>query len=135
MLENGILAMVLEYREFRFGRFILRDRVDSFVLGCVDSIPSEEFVDRTIIPLPCGDHLVLIYNKLQEAVQRELNDEARTALNYVAKPHAVIPELDLEIYSRCIVCRRDVTGKLESLHGDDFEICEEYFKKTIGDYA
>ena len=38
-------------------------------------------------------------------------------------------ELNLEIYSRCIICRRNSTGELESLHGEDFDLCEKYLGK------
>lgn len=135
MLENGMIVMVLEHREFRYGTWIHRKRVDGYILGCMDSTPAEEYIDRTIVQLPCRDNLVLVYNKHLEALQRELNEKGLRDYNYVAKPHAVIPELSMEVYSRSIVCRRDADGQLESLHGEDFEICEEYFKKALNDHA
>ena len=45
---------------------------------------------------------------------------------YVIKPLAAIPELKLQIYSRCIVCRMNAAGEFESLGEGDFEIWGRY---------
>ena len=48
---------------------------------------------------------------------------------YVVKPLAIIPELDLEIYSRPIACRMSEDGKLLSLQDEDYEVLFKYFAR------
>lgn len=129
MLKNEILVLVIEYHEFGYGRWVDREKIDGFILGCVHCTHDASLIDRTVVPLPFADNLILIYNKNLEDSQRELNEEAKTTLNYIAKPQVMIPELNLKIYSRCIICRRGTDGKLESLRGEDFDLCELHLKK------
>lgn len=129
MLKNEILVLALEFHELGYGRWVDQEKVDGFILGCVHCTHDESLIDRTVVPLPFADNLILIYNKNLEDSQRELNEEAKTVLNYIAKPQVVILELNLEIYSRCIICRRNSTGELESLHGEDFDLCKKYLGK------
>ena len=85
-----------------------------------------EPVDRTIIRLTGSDNLVLIYNKYQEEERLKVKERALREDNYVIKPLASIPELDLEIYSRSIVCRMNAVGGFESLGEGDSEIWGRY---------
>ena len=129
MLKNEILVLSLEFHEFGYGRWVDREKIDGFILGCVHCVHDEKMIDRTVVLLPFADNLILIYNKNMEDSQRELNEEAKTVLNYIAKPQVVIPELNLEIYSRCIIFRRGSDGQPESLRGEDFDLCELHLKK------
>ena len=129
MLKNEILVLALEYHERGYGRWIDRERIYGFILGCVHCTHDKNLIDRTVVPLPFSDNLILIYNKNLEDSQKELNEEARAVLNYIAKPQVVISELNLEIYSRSIICRRGADGQLVSLRGEDFDLCEKHLGK------
>ena len=111
----------------RTGTEIRSDDIDRFILGYQSAdLSVTEPIDRTVIRLPGSEKLVLIYNKYQEAERLETKERALREDNYVIKPLATIPEKNLEIFSRCIVCRMDANGKLESLADGDFEIWGRY---------
>ncbi len=111
----------------RTGTEIRRENIDRFILGYQsDDLAVTEPVDRTIIHLPGSDNLVLIYNKYQEEERLEFKERAYREDNYAIKPLAAIPELNLKVYSRCIVCRMNAAGGFESLDKDDFEIWDRY---------
>ena len=106
---------------------IRRENIDRFILGYLsDEIPVTEPVDRTVIRLPGSENLVLVYNKHQEAERLENKEWAFRERNYTIKPLATIPEMGLEIYSRCIVCRMGADGAFESLLDGDYEIWGRY---------
>lgn len=111
----------------RTGTEIRKEDIDRFILGYqTDEYPAEEPIDRSIIHLPGSDSLVLIYNKYQEAERLEIKERVFKEDNYVIKPLATIPELNLEIYSRCIVCRMIADGEFASLEDGDYEIWGRY---------
>lgn len=111
----------------RTGTEIRPDEIDRFILGYqCGSIPITKPVDRTIVHLSDAEGLVLIYNKFEEEARRKLKEEALRRDNYIMKPLAAIPEMDLEVYSRCIVCRMTVEGKFESVRNEDLEIWGRY---------
>lgn len=92
--------------------------VDRIILGYIgDELETTEKIDRTIINIPNADNIVLIYNKYQE--EKELQEEN-------LEPLAIIPELDLTLYSRCIVCRMNEQGELESLKQEDLDKFMKY---------
>ena len=92
------------------------ENVDRFILGYIDNtLPVTEKIDRTVVKLPNEDNLVIIYNKYQEEKYSHL------------KPLATIPELNLDIHSRCIACRMNELGEPESLENEDFEKINKYF--------
>ena len=111
----------------RTGTEIRRENIDRFILGYqTDDFDVTEPVDRTIIHLPGSGNLVLIYNKYQEVERLEVKERALREDNYILKPLASIPELNLDIYSRCIVCRMNADGVFESLSEGDYEIWGRY---------
>ncbi len=100
----------------RTGTEIRRENIDRFILGYqTDDFDVTEAIDRTVIHLPGSDNLVLVYNKYQEEERLKVKERAFREDNYVIKPLAAILELDIEIYSRCIVCRMNADGVFESL--------------------
>ena len=106
---------------------IRSENIDRFILGNQSpDLPLTRPIDRTVIRLPGSENLVLIYNKYQEAERLETKERALREDNYVIKPLATIPEMNLEIYSRCIVCRMNTNGEPESLSHGDFEIWGRY---------
>lgn len=111
----------------RTGTEIRRENIDRFILGYqTDDFSVEEPVDRTIVHLPGSNNIVLIYNKNKEAERLALKDRVLKEENYVLNPLASIPEIDLEIYSRCIACRINASGELESIEEEDFPILARY---------
>ena len=113
---------------------IEKDELDGFVLGCLDaglfeSMHKEEEIDRTVVRIPGAEYLALIYNKYQEQKRLEEKEECFQEEGYVMKPLATIPELGLNIYSRCIVCRMDAEGEPASLEPEDYELFMEYLAK------
>ena len=110
---------------------IPEEDVDMYIQGCMsreDFNPERNEIDRTIIPLPGTENLVLIYNKYQEERRLKRNEERLRVTGHEAKPLAVIPELDLKIYSRPAVCRISPDGKLESLQPEDMEAACKYLR-------
>ena len=106
---------------------IREDNIDRFILGYLsDSLPIKEKIDRSIIHIPGSDNIVLIYNKYQEEKEREFRDRILEEDNTKMKPLAVIPEMDLVLYSRCIACRMNKDGEFESLEDEDFNKFMKY---------
>lgn len=92
------------------------EELDRFILGYIDSsIPVTEKIDRTIVNIPNTD-IVIVYNKYQEERKEDLK----------RKPLAFIPEKDIKIYSRCVVCRVDKNGELKSLEDGDYAKFKKY---------
>lgn len=105
---------------------ISTERLDNFILGHLDDFNFDEPVDRTIIGVPNVENLFIIYNKYKEEEELQRKEELLKESNYVLKPLAVIPELNLEIFSRCIVCRMNENGEFEDLREDDFKNVVKY---------
>lgn len=97
-----------------------RNKVDRFIIGSLDDYPIDYPIDRTIVKVPNTENIVLVYNKHKEKDMRELKEKALKEANYVMKPLAVIAEENIEIYSRCIACRIDEHGELQSLLNEDY---------------
>lgn len=94
--------------------------IDNFILGHLsDVLPVVEPIDRTVVVIPGTDNIVLIYNKYQEEEELQRKNKLLKEEGYVLKPLAEIPEIDLVIYSRCIVCRMNEEGIFESIEPDD----------------
>lgn len=125
--EDNIAIISQAFYGNRTGTEIKRKNVDRFILGCLDDdLPVSEPIDRTITRVPQVDNLVLVYNKYQEEKWIEYKKTAWEKDNYVIKPLAIIPELNLELYSRCIACRMDERGELQSLEDEDYEKLVKY---------
>lgn len=102
--------------------------VDQLILGCL----SEEFfnpnerIDRSMIPIPGEEGLVLLYNKYQEEKTLVEKEEWYQKEGYVQKPLAEISELNIKLYSRCLACRVDEENKVASLREEDYEKVMKY---------
>lgn len=121
MKEKRISIIAQAFYGNRTATEVRHERIDSFILGNIDGINSPyEKIDRTVIKLPDVDNIVIIYNKYQEEKALKQKAEWHNEDGYVAKPLAVIPDMNIELYSRCIVCRMDDNGNLESLQDGDY---------------
>jgi hypothetical protein len=126
-MSNNLISIVTQaFYGNRTGTEIKAENVDRFILGSLDDFPIDYPIDRTVVKLPNMDNIVLIYNKYKEEERRELKERVLKEENYVLKPLAVIPEENIEIYSRCIVCRMSENGELESLREGDYEKFVKY---------
>lgn len=121
-MTNNLIGIIAQaFYGNRVGTEIKKENIDRFILGILDnSIPINEAVDRTIIPIPNMENLVIVYNKHQEGERLKDKEEYFKKDGYDLKPLAFIPEKNLEIYSRCIVCRINDDGELGSLEEGDY---------------
>ena len=118
--NNSINIMAQAFYGNRTETEINKENIDRFILGYQDnSLEVTEPIDRTIIRIPNTD-IVLVYNKYNEENSREMKERAMKESNYIVKPLAIIPEENIELYSRCIACRMNAHGELESLQDGDF---------------
>ena len=117
--KNNLLRIITQaFYGNRTATEVNESDIDAFILGYTDnSLTISEEIDRTIIHVPDNENIVLIYNKYQEESYANSND----------KPLVSIPEIGLTLYSRCIACRMNDNGQLESLHNEDCEIILKYF--------
>lgn len=67
------------------------------------------------IEIPNTDYM-MVYNPI---VEEEVDKEKRNPWGY-------IPSLGIEIYSRCLICRRGNDGDYKSLEVEDYEKVKEY---------
>lgn len=127
-MKNELICIISQaFYGNRTGTEIRRENIDRFILGYqTDDFDVTEAIDRTVIHLPGSENLVLVYNKYQEEERLKVKERALREDNYVIKPLASISELNLEIYSRCIVCRMNADGVFESLAEGDYEIWGRY---------
>lgn len=103
------------------------ENLDRFILGYIDnSIAVTEPINRTIVKIPNTDNIVIVYNKYQEEEELHRKEKLFSENNYELKPLVIIPENNLKIYSRCIICRVDKHGNFESLHNEDYNKFMKY---------
>ena len=80
--------------------------------------------------VPGTDNIVVVYNKYEEdeyinvdfpRYLKEDGEYYRETWGEELKPHVSceIPEINFKIHTRCIVCRVDENGVLQSLEEDD----------------
>lgn len=104
--------------------------MDRIILGYLDkSLEITEPVDRTVVRIPGADGFVLVYNKYQEEKRLKEKERLLKEENYELKPLAVIPELGLKLYSRCIALRMTDNGEFASLQDEDDVFIEKYLAK------
>ena len=128
--SDDIFIIAQAFYGNRTGITIKTDHLDRLILGYTgDDFDIKEPVNRTIVKIPETDNLVIIYNKYQEELELKHKETLLKADNYVLKPLAFIPTERIEIYSRCIVCRMNENGKLDSLQHEDLENVWKYLSE------
>ena len=122
-MNNNLLTIVTqEFYGNRTVTSVFEDELDWFLIGWVDAdlgktLKKEwEKIARKEIDIPNTD-FVLIYNPKEEEKKNKDGDS-----NVLGS----IPELNLEIHSRCLICRRDKDGNLASVTPDDYENVIKY---------
>jgi hypothetical protein len=115
MKNNSIYIVAQAFYGNRTATEINSENIDRFILGYLDSsIKITEKIDRTIVRVPNTENIVIVYNKYEEEKHSNMN------------PLAIIPENNINIYSRCIVCRMNDNGEFESLESEDYDKFMKY---------
>lgn len=121
-MKKNIIIVAQAFYGNRTVTEICEDNMDRFILGWLtDSVPIKEKTDRSIIHIPGSDNIVFVYNKYQEEEHREYRDRILKEHNVRVKPLAVIPEMDIVLYSRCIACRMNEKGEFDSIEEEDYD--------------
>ena len=140
--ENNTIRIISQFfYGNRSGTEITRDAVDYFLRGDLSNTfnPKEvEGVVRKIIRVPGAEHIVIVYDQTQE--DDYVNVEfpryyAYAGADYLARwgeelkmvVSCEIPELGITLHTRCIACRMDDSGTLQSLEDGDYEKFIHYF--------
>lgn len=107
--------------------------LDNFVLGLIAEESEIGFditklfpKDRTIVKIPNCENLYLIYNKYTE--ERRIGDlmETESGRKHMENSFsAYIPELNLRLYSRCIICRIE-DGVYKDITANDLPLFMKY---------
>ena len=121
-MNNMLTIVTQEFYGNRTITSVFEDELDWFLIGWVDAdlgktLKGEwEKIARKEIDIPNTD-FVLIYNPKEE--EKKIKDGDSNVLGR-------IPELNLEIHSRCLICRRDKDGNLVSITPDDYKNAIKY---------
>ena len=125
----------------RTGTEIRREEINYFLKGILspELFPGEDkTVDRRIIKVPGSENVVIVYDQNQE--DKYMNETfpemlAKDGAEYFAntgremKPwiSCIIPEIGVELHSRCFACRIDENGEFQSLEDGDGDVFIRYF--------
>lgn len=139
--KDLIFVIAQGYYGNRTGTAIHREKINYFLKGC----PSPEFfsgedeaVERKIIKIPGSDNVVIVYDQNQEdeyinvSFPKYLAEDGARCLEMTGREmtpwvNCKIPELEIELHSRCFACRLDENGEFQSLEEDDDEVFMKYF--------
>lgn len=128
--NKNITIITQEFYGNRTMTEVKSENIDNFILGYLNEKYDAKFfnekIDRTIINIP-NTNLAIIYNKYQEDFMAMLKAKICAETGYEAKPTAIIPEKNLKLYSRCIACRINENGNLNSIKDSDYSIITKYF--------
>lgn len=124
--ESQLKILIQGFYGNRTTTYIDHDDFDNIMLGYLGGCPTKKLIDRTIINIPNTANLVLVYNKHQESEELKRKEELKIEENYTQKPLAFIPEKNIEIYSRCIVCRINADGTFANVESEDYDKVFKY---------
>jgi len=125
--KNSIRIISQAFYGNRTGTEITVEEMDRFILGYLtDKFPVREKIDRTIIRIPDSENVVFIYNKYKEEKRREELGSRHDRERFIL---ASIPEKNIELFSRCIVCRMNEDGEFASLEREDYEKFMKYLAR------
>lgn len=126
MNNNLIRVIAQNFYGNRTVTEIKPENIDWFILGWTGNsgieigkkLGDDKKIAREVVKIP-ETNCVLVYNPIMEKEDKE-------NLN---KPVASIPEIGIEIYSRCFVCRLGNDGELESITNEDCDEIMKYLSK------
>lgn len=124
----------------RTGTKIHRENINGFLRGYLspEYFHDEESVDRKFIRVPNVEHIVIVYDQTQEdeyvnikfpTLYEEEGDDYknRWGEELTMQVTCKIPEIDLELHTKCFACRIDETGEFQSIQDEDIEKFIHYF--------
>lgn len=127
--KDIIFVVAQQFYGNRTGTQIHRDEVDLFLRGILspELFPGEvDTVDRKVVKVPGTENVVIVYDQQQEDeyINVDYPESARrykeaTGKDLPMKVSCEIPEIGFKIYTRCIACRVDEEGVLQSLEHED----------------
>ena len=139
--EDTIYVVAQQFCGNRTGTSIERARIDHFLRGHMSDIFGPKDVEDVVLKtvrVPGSDKIVIVYDQTQE--EEYVNVEfpeiyAMSGASYKERwgeelkmpVSCEIPEIGFKIHTRCIACRMDENGVLQSLEKDDFEKFLHYF--------
>lgn len=125
----------------RTGTEIRREDINYFLKGILSPelfAGEDKTVDRRIIKVPGSENVVIVYDQNQEDKYMNVTFPemlAEDGAEYFAhtgremKPwiSCSIPEIGVELHSRCFACRIDENGEFQSLEDGDGDVFVRYF--------
>lgn len=91
----------------------------NFISGNSSLVLQDGDIDLEFIPL--AENVAVVYDKIAEAKKLKRDNLKKY------KPFCKIPEKNIIIYSRCVLCRFKSENELESLKSGDIELVKDYF--------
>ena len=136
MKEDFIYIITQCFYGNRTGTEIKRNDAKRFIRGWQISVPDSFISDVELrtIPVPGDENIVIVYDQTQENEYLH-SDLARLAEERLKEfgeyPHyyitCSIPELGVELHTRCFACRIDGNGVFQSLEDGDEDKFIDYF--------
>ena len=84
-------------------------------------------IDRTFVSIPAAENLFLLYNQYQEERCLQIIEKRRdSGYPRDESPVFAIPEENIAVHSRCLIVRKDDSGKIVNLEKDDLEKEKKY---------
>ena len=113
----------------RTGMQLGEEDINRYVLGYLSfNLPIDKEFDGSIIQIP-NTKCVIVYNKYQEEKTLQDKEYIQKRYDHTYKPLAVIPELNITLYSKCFMCRMDDDGNLTSLEDGDGKYVVKYLSE------
>lgn len=114
---------------------ITRDDVKRFISNILAPVPDSVFSDMELrtITVPGDKNIVIVYDKTREdeylngTLPEYYDDYRRRPGVELPKETCSIPEIGVELHTRCLACRIDENGVFQSLEDGDEEKFIDYF--------
>ena len=134
--------MAQQFYGNRTGTEVRRDELDYFLRGCLSrevyKYEDLSTMDRCIVHVPGAEHIAIVYDQTQEdeyvnvefpKLYADMHEWYRegTGREMTMPISCEIPEINFKIHTRCIACRMDKNGVLQSLEDDDYKHFIHYF--------
>lgn len=134
--KKGCISIITQcFYGNRTGTEIRRNDVKAFIRGSLSPMPGEDFSDVVLktIPVPGNENIVIVYDQTDEdkyihvkypKYAEEYRQKYGEELHYAT---CIIPELGIELHTRCFACRIDENGVLQSLEDGDKDKFIDFF--------
>lgn len=141
--QNACISVIAQqFYGNRTSTQVNRDELDYFLRGRLSrevyKFEDLSDMDRRIVHIPSAEHIVIVYDQTQE--DEYVNVEFPESYNRLSAWYregtgremtmpisCEIPEIDFKIHTRCIACRIDEKGVLQSLEDNDYKQFIHYF--------